>query len=303
MILQKQIYNDITPSSYDLISMQKHIELCGRVCYRSEELTTNDSYVSFVNGLIKRKHFSVLEHGTIYLLIDLEKNPEEWFTILDFYDRNPYSKTNVVKDILYVTTNYRVVKENNREDDLRFMQFNPDKNHHKRYTAEFFTDIQIYKELRTHRPPSFSIESTRFCNYHSEKFGDNIIFSIPSWFEHKEETIVAYLQDNVLQVKSENSTGFSEKEYAYMNSLIQIEGFYKNLIDLELTPQFAAKVLPQATMAHVAMTAFADTWQDILNKRYLGATGKPHPDMVALMENVHNDFTKKGYIKIDKNVI
>lgn len=40
----------------------KHLELCGRVCYKSEGRITDDSYSKFIKGIIKREHEAVLEH-------------------------------------------------------------------------------------------------------------------------------------------------------------------------------------------------------------------------------------------------
>ena len=43
--------------------MVKKIELCGRVCYKSEDKITQDSSVRFVRNIIARGHESVLEHA------------------------------------------------------------------------------------------------------------------------------------------------------------------------------------------------------------------------------------------------
>lgn len=43
----------------------KHIELCGRVCYKSEDKITDGSAEKFVAGIIKRGHEAVLEHANI----------------------------------------------------------------------------------------------------------------------------------------------------------------------------------------------------------------------------------------------
>ena len=43
----------------------KHIELCGRVCYKSEDKITDTSAAAFVAGIIKRGHEAVLEHFNI----------------------------------------------------------------------------------------------------------------------------------------------------------------------------------------------------------------------------------------------
>ena len=43
----------------------KHIELCGRVCYKSEDKITGTSAAAFVANIIKRGHEAVLEHFSI----------------------------------------------------------------------------------------------------------------------------------------------------------------------------------------------------------------------------------------------
>lgn len=49
----------------DGAAMLKHIELCGRVCYKSEDKITDESAESFVRRIIKSGHESVLEHASI----------------------------------------------------------------------------------------------------------------------------------------------------------------------------------------------------------------------------------------------
>ena len=71
-------YEIIEPKSYDLGSVFKHIELCGRVCYRSYDKITPDSATKFVDRMIKSGHTSVLEHGTIYLEIPWAENQEKY---------------------------------------------------------------------------------------------------------------------------------------------------------------------------------------------------------------------------------
>jgi len=58
----------IIPASYEIIDdlngadILRKIELCGRVCYKSEDRITEDSAKKFVADIIKRGHESVLEH-------------------------------------------------------------------------------------------------------------------------------------------------------------------------------------------------------------------------------------------------
>lgn len=65
MNIVKPGYEFYTPSGYAYQDILKHIEHCGRVCYKSESKITGDSAEKFVNALIKRGHTSVLEHGNL----------------------------------------------------------------------------------------------------------------------------------------------------------------------------------------------------------------------------------------------
>ena len=98
-------YEIIEPKSYDLGSVFKHIELCGRVCYKSEDKITPDSATKFVDRMIKSGHTSVLEHGTIYLYREFELPAHntttsdeyyvEYYTWVQPYNDNPYSIVSV----------------------------------------------------------------------------------------------------------------------------------------------------------------------------------------------------------------
>ena len=132
--------------------MLKHIELCGRVCYKSEDKIKDNTAAIFVNGLIKSGHTSVLEHGTVYLkLTDDLYEPTGSYAR---YDMNQYSRvkldeensTKLFSSVLtdghiefYVTTNYRVLFENGWLDDLQY-QCEPTEFHEKRVTVKFICD-------------------------------------------------------------------------------------------------------------------------------------------------------------------
>ena len=82
-------YNEFLLNNYNDII--KHIELCGRTCYKSEDKRTDSSAEKFVNMLKSNHHMSVLEHGTVYLDIPMNDN----FSVI----HNPYS---VVKIKSYI---------------------------------------------------------------------------------------------------------------------------------------------------------------------------------------------------------
>ena len=129
MKLIKSKVTNLTPNSYTYNDIIKHIELCGRTCYKSEDKITDSSAEKFVNMLKSNHHMSVLEHGTVYLTIpiDLHKTPQyviEQSHIINHYQANPYSIVNFnnEENTYYITTNYRVLIENGWEDDLKYIE-------------------------------------------------------------------------------------------------------------------------------------------------------------------------------------
>lgn len=63
MKIIKAGYEIMTP--LDGAEILKHIERCGRVCYKSEDKITEGSAERFAAGIIKRGHEAVLEHQSI----------------------------------------------------------------------------------------------------------------------------------------------------------------------------------------------------------------------------------------------
>jgi len=119
-----------------LENMFKHIEICGRTCYKSEDKITEKSYEKFIEDLEKKEHGAMLEHGTVYLTIPLGTPIDDpqymWkLDIVKFFSGNKYSKVkkevvneNVKVEIkgygmrtqasatfYYITTNWRVIFE------------------------------------------------------------------------------------------------------------------------------------------------------------------------------------------------
>lgn len=162
MKLIKQSY-EIIPQENTLEGLYKHIEKCARTCYKSEDKITDNSAQIFVDRLIKSQHTAMLEHATVYLKFDsVVHSLCSGHGAGLKYMNNPYSKVNIVDGttIQCVTTNYRVLVENNWLDDLQYL-CNPTEHHHKRITVKFITDQGILREFTRHRKFSFAVESTR----------------------------------------------------------------------------------------------------------------------------------------------
>jgi thymidylate synthase (FAD) len=150
---------EIIPQESNLEGIYKQIEKAARVCYKSEDKITDDSAKKMVDALIKSGHLSCLEHGTVYLLIPITQQNSYR---IDSYKTNKYTKTklDINNKIYYVTTNLRVLVENNWLEDLKYI-CEPTEYHEKRITVKFTTSIGIGREILRHRTASFAQESTR----------------------------------------------------------------------------------------------------------------------------------------------
>ena len=263
--------------------LYKHIELCGRTAYKSEDKITENSAKEFVDRLVKSKHGAVLEHGTVYLIAKVDFTNRDIIDLEDRYTKNPYSKIVVVDGFIYITTNYRVIIENNWIDDMKYVS-EPTEFHEKRYTIKFTTDRGVSHELVRHRKFSFVQESQRYCNYSKDKFGEEITFIKPSFITVDE------LPSNI----DRNASSEVFKAFILKIAFNFSENDYFDLIKEGCTPQEARAVLPNATKTEILMTGFASDWRFFFDLRYYGETGKPHPDMELLAGKARDEFIKAG---------
>lgn len=138
----------------------QHIERCGRTCYKSEDKITEDSAEKFVNMLVNRGHTAMVEHGTVYLTFSMSSRLE-YFK----YCTNKYSEAISEGEaekgtwVGYVTTNYRVLLQNDWLDDLQYLTEST--KHIRRITVKFICDRGVSHEFVRHRVFSFAQESTR----------------------------------------------------------------------------------------------------------------------------------------------
>ena len=110
MRLIKPSVKIIKQEEYDLNHIFKFIELAGRTCYKSEDKITEDSAKEFVDRMIRSEHSAMLEHGTVYLTIPIVNMID---MVIYKYFLNPYSNIFIDRTNSYITTNYRVLVENN----------------------------------------------------------------------------------------------------------------------------------------------------------------------------------------------
>lgn len=246
--------------------MYEHIEWAGRHCYKSHDKMTADSAKKFVANITKSGHGSVLEHGTIYLAIPFDDMPEDLL-------HNPYTKcrlvnTPAIETWYAVTTNYRVIVENNW-DLLLMYECPPTSCHEKRITAKFICDRGVSHEFVRHRTLSVSQESQRYCNYGKDKFGSQITFIKPSWWNTKSED------------KESFKKALLKAEETYLKAIRawderkQDKRFRTKHKGNPLSPQMARMILPNATKTELVMTGFESDWNHFFELRCSQAA---HPD-------------------------
>ncbi len=280
----------------------KQIEKAGRTCYKSEDNITDDSAKKFVDRIIASGHHSVLEHGTVYLMFDInynfhfDENIEESdkFFIYNFYKNNKYTVINK-KSLLddssiiryFITTNYRVVF-NHSLDDLKYIT-EPTEYHEQRITMKFTTNIGVTREGNRHRVNSISEESTRFCNYNKDKFGKQITYVKAQWIKDEDIDIISRFNrlDLFQEIIGDILSDYKHDTINYCTNPVRIYGAaikfaemcYHLLIKAGWSPQKAREVLPLATKTDIVYTAFASDWNHFFNFRLFGETGVPHPNI------------------------
>ena len=297
------------------------IERCGKISYKSEP-KGGEVAKRFVEARAKERHGAVLEFGTVYLQLPYQDpyrfsgETYDWYLheATEFYKKNKFSK--VYSEPLgranpyYVTTNYRVLVENNRLDDLKYL-CEPTEYHEKRYAVKFITDIGLGRDFLRHRVMSMVQESTRYVNYNKEKFGEQCTFVIPPWIDLPECEDLTFWDGDWVDMKEMKiicpggktrinawlwALDFAEKQYKILTN----EWLSDDVPEEEKKPwqaQQAREVLPLATKSELVLCGFKDAWVHFFRLRSdIAATGKAHPMSIQLANPLRDEFVERGYL-------
>lgn len=286
MRLIKQSF-EILEQQPGIEGVYKQIELAGRTCYKSEDKITEDSAKEFVDRMIKSGHGAMLEHGTVYLKVPYSEAhsilPVDSDWVMDNYCSNPYSIVKGDGENYYITSNYRVLVENGWLDDLKY-SCEPTECHEKRITVRFVCDRGVSHEFVRHRVMSFAQESTRYCNYSKDKFGNELTFIQPCW-----------LDDERLKLYRPYHTVIRDKspESIFIANLNNAERDYLDLIGLGWKPQEARAVLPNSLKTELVVTGFASDWNHFFELR---CAPNAHPQAREIATALREEFVKRGYV-------
>lgn len=254
-----------------------HVANCARVCYASNNNSNISDEQFCKNVLIANNHLSMFRHATIYCK----------------YDKNDWNKDTV--DIFHLAQNINVVyfgdlyiimngqsylefKRNNIAETLKIdshiiKDLPNELNEYKRFTFKVITQISTSRELNRVSPNNIAERSTRYCNYSKDKFDNQICICKPYYYDNLE------IADQL----------------AFINRMSEYEGNYLNRISRGWKPEDAREFLPLCTATEVVYTYNVIEWRHIIDLRYYGTTGKPHPNAKIIAGMIRNQLIYLGY--------
>ena len=147
---------------------------------------------------------------------------------------------------------------------------------HYSFTVKFICDRGIANELVRHRIASFAQESSRYCCYAKDKFGKELTFINPCFWEPDSDNYARWFHE----------MDESEKTYLAM-------------IESGATPEQARDILPTSIKTEIVMTANLREWRHFFKLRAEGVTGKPHPQMLEITIPLLKELKQKVPVVFD----
>ena len=124
---------------------------------------------------------------------------------------------------------------------------------HATLSAKIICDRGVTHEIVRHRLASYSQESTRYCNYAKDKFGNELTFIRPFFW-------------------NENS----DKYALWHRTMQSIEDTYLQMLELGATPEEARSILPNSLKTEIIVTMNLRAWRHFFKLRTDAAS---HPQM------------------------
>ena len=147
---------------------------------------------------------------------------------------------------------------------------------HYSFTVKFICDRGIANELVRHRIASFAQESSRYCCYAKDKFGKELTFINPCFWEPD-----------------------SDNYARWFHEMDEAEKTYLAMIESGATPEQARDILPMSIKTEIVMTANLREWRHFFKLRAEGVTGKPHPQMLEITIPLLKELKQKVPVVFD----
>lgn len=286
-----QDFNIVNQKGFSIKDIKKHIEYCARISYKSQDRITDDSYEKFVNMLESRGHDRPLEFGTVHLKMPWKTfNNFAGFCVSKGFWDSCWIKYNIDREsedkMVYITTNYRYYKRLKSLKSLygyidieEFFTEEDNKFYPKRYTVHFITSRGIMDEFRTHVGLSHLAESSRYCSYDKNRFGNELTFIIPNWVN--------------TNCPNKEQEGQSVASIEWSTAMLDAEASYMNLIKMGCTAQEAREVLPLSIKSELISCGFEDAWSNFFYRR---CAKDAHPMAREIATKVRDKFKELNYV-------
>lgn len=261
-------------NDFSEIGIKKFIEKQAKTCYQSTHTITENSYEKFVQRMIDSDHSRTLEMGTVHL-----KMPKELlfslivYLLLEKDFSSQWFQWNSDNRYLYVTTNYRYfLRLKKKSDELKFyfnsyLTTEDNELFPKRHTIHFITDRVTMDSFRTHVGMSSLAESTRYCRYANDKFGNELTYIIPNWMDIPESKykFTGDLWCNDKEVPLfENIDPITNN---FLFGLQKAESRYIILLQQGWKAEQARQLLPLSVKSELVLCGFDDCWDNFLYRR------------------------------------
>lgn len=261
-----------------------HVARCARICYKSDNQNNNEE---LFQRLLNSAHHSMFRHDTKYYIVpnikgNISSDLKCLYNTLKQFEANPYIHQVVTETNIFVSANGQFILNHQDEFLIRSLsEFVVDKTVFfsydetkciRRFTFCITSQLSTTRELNRVSPNNIAEESTRYCNYSKNKFGNEISVCKPHWYDNAN----------------------SGAKIIYEHSLQVCENNYISLLKF-LKPQDARGVLPLDVASTVAYTYTIKEWKHIIDLRYRGITGAPHPNAKIVIGEVYKQLTEMGY--------
>lgn len=273
-----------------------HVARCARVCYKKE--TGNDNVL--YGNLERSKHWSMFRHESYYAALNTTKKDSLIFDALAGYQYCPYINYVTYKDKTYIAANGNFLRDISKNNPVLFnliynnqITANEAKNveplwqHFMRYTFCVDTQISTSRELNRVSPNNIAEQSTRYV------YEDGTLCR-PHWLEGYNIVTDIYGKHTVYK-DGKVDDDVNHKVFTYFQSCKSSFDNYKFLVEAGLHRQDARGVLPLDTATRCVYTYSIDEWRAIIDLRYYGTTGKPHPNAKIAAGMIRKQLIELGY--------
>ena len=153
-------------------------------------------------------------------------------------------------------------------------------------TVKFTCDRITSQSIVRHRLGSFAQESTRFCNYAKDKFGQELVFIIPSWLELQEGD---YTDGDGCPLRHGWTVQNVNDSHCWIYAMLEAEDRYLSLIERKKSAEQARMVLPMSVKTEINVKFNLREWRHFLNLR---CHHTAHPDIRVLSLELLDKFYK-----------